>query len=37
MVIEGNVIKSHPVDAGVPQGSLVSPIIFAIYTACLIL
>jgi len=36
MVIEGNVLKSHPVEAGVPQGSPVSPILFAIHTAGLI-
>jgi len=36
MVIEGNVLQSHPVDAGVPQGSPVSPILFAIHTAGLI-
>jgi hypothetical protein len=36
MVIEGNVRQSHPVEAGVPQGSPVSPILFAIHTAGLI-
>jgi len=36
MVIEGNVLQSHPVEAGGPQGSLVSPILFAIHTAGLI-
>jgi len=36
MVIEGNVLQSHPVEAGVPQGSPVSPILFAIHTAGLI-
>jgi len=36
MVIEGNVLQSHPVEAGVPQGSPVSPILFAIHTAWLI-
>jgi len=33
MVIECNVLQSHPVEAGVPQDSLVSPILFAIHTA----
>ena len=33
MVIEGNVLQSHPVEAGVPQGSPVSPILLAIHTA----
>ena len=32
MVIEGEVLHSHSVDAGVPQGSPVSPILFAIHT-----
>jgi len=36
LVIEGNVLQSHPVEAGVPQGSPVSPILFAIHTAGLI-
>jgi hypothetical protein len=36
MVIEGNVLQSHPVEAGVPQGSPISPILFAIHTAGLI-
>jgi len=36
VVIEGNVLQSHPVKAGVPQGSPVSPILFAIHTAGLI-
>jgi len=36
MVIEGNVLQRHPVEAGIPQGSPVSPILFAIYTAGLI-
>jgi len=36
MVIEGNVLWSHPVGAGVPQGSPVSQILFAIHTAGLI-
>jgi hypothetical protein len=36
IVIEGNVLQSHPVEAGVPQCSPVSPIIFAIHTAWLI-
>jgi len=33
MVIEGNVLQSHHVEAGVPQGSPVSLILFAIHTA----
>jgi hypothetical protein len=33
MVIEGNVLLSHPVEAGVAQCSPVSPIFFAIHTA----
>jgi len=36
MVIEGNVMERHPVEAGVPQGSTVSPILFEIYTSGLI-
>jgi ferredoxin len=36
MVIEGNVLQSHPVEAGVPLCSPVSPILFAIHTAGLI-
>jgi hypothetical protein len=36
MVIEGNVMERHPVEAGIPQGSLVSPILYAIYTSGLI-
>jgi hypothetical protein len=36
MVIEGNATERHPVEAGVPQGSFVSPILFAIYTSSLI-
>jgi hypothetical protein len=36
MVIEGNVLQSHPVEAGVPQGSPVLPIVFAIHTTGLI-
>jgi len=36
MVIEGNVLQSHPVEAGVLQGSPVSPILFAIHTAGLV-
>jgi len=36
MVIEGNVLQSHPMEAGVPQGSPVSPILFAIHSAGLI-
>jgi len=33
MIIEGNDMERHPVEAGVPQGSPVSPILFAIYTS----
>jgi len=36
MVIEGNVLQSDPVEAGVPQGSPVLPILFAIHSAGLI-
>ena len=36
MIIEGNAMESHPVEAGVPQGSPVSAILFAIYTSELI-
>jgi len=36
MMIEGNSMERHPVEAGVPQGSPVSPILFAIYTSGLI-
>jgi hypothetical protein len=36
MIIEGNAMERHPVDAGVAQCSLVSPILFAIYTSGLI-
>jgi hypothetical protein len=36
MVIEDNVLQSHPVDAGVPQGSAVSLILLAIHTSVLI-
>jgi hypothetical protein len=32
MVIEGNVMQRQPVEAGIPQGSPASPILFAIYT-----
>jgi len=34
--IEGNGMERHPVEADTPQGSLVSPILFAIYTSGLI-
>ena len=33
MLIEGNILQSHPVEAGILQGSRVSPILFAILTA----
>jgi len=33
MIIEGNAIERHPVEAGVPQGSPVSPILCAMYTS----
>jgi len=33
MIIEGNAIERHPVEAGVTQGSPVSPILLAIYTS----
>jgi hypothetical protein len=36
MIIEGNTMEGHPVDAGDTQGSPVSPILFAIYTSRLI-
>jgi len=36
IIIEGNVMERHPVEAGVPQGSPVSLILFAIYTLGLI-
>jgi len=36
MIIEGNATERHPVEAGVPQGSPLSPILFAIYTSGLI-
>jgi len=36
MIIEGNVLHSHPMEAGIPQGSPVSPILFAINTTGLI-
>jgi hypothetical protein len=36
MIIEGNAMERHPVEAVVPQGSLMSPIDFAIYTSGLI-
>jgi len=36
MVIEGNVLQCHPVEAHIPQGSPVSPILFATHTAGLI-
>jgi len=36
MIIEGNAMTRHLVEAGVPQGSPLSPILFAIYTSGLI-
>jgi len=36
MIIKGNAMMRHPVEAGVPQGSPGSPIVFAIYTSGLI-
>jgi hypothetical protein len=33
MVIKGNALERHPVEAGVSQGSPVSPILFVIYTS----
>jgi len=36
MVIEGDVMHRHTVEAGIPQGSPVSLILFAIYTSRLI-
>jgi len=36
MIIDGNAMERHPVEAGVPQGSPVSLILFAIYTSGLI-
>jgi hypothetical protein len=36
MIIEGNVLQSQPMEAGVPQGSPVSLILFAINTTGLI-
>jgi hypothetical protein len=36
MVITSNVLQSHPGEAGTPQGSPVSPILFSIHTAVLI-
>jgi hypothetical protein len=32
MIIKGNALERHPVEAGVPQGSSVSPILLVIYT-----
>jgi len=36
MIIVGNAMDRHLVESGVPQGSPVSPILFAIYTSGLI-
>jgi len=36
MIIKGNAMERHPADAGVPQGSLVPPILFVITTSGLI-
>jgi len=36
MIIEGNAMERHPAEAGVPQDSPVSPILFAIYTSGLL-
>jgi len=36
MLIEGNTMESHPVEAGVPQGPPTSPILFVMYTSGLI-
>ena len=36
MVIEGNAMERHPVEAGVPQGSPMTPLLFVIYTSGLI-
>jgi hypothetical protein len=36
MIIEGNTMDRHALEAGVPQGSPVSPILFALYTSGLI-
>jgi len=36
MIIKGNAMERHPVEAGVTQGSPVSPIVFAIYASGLI-
>ena len=36
IIIEGTAMERHPVEAGVPQGSPVSPIFSAIYTSGLL-
>jgi hypothetical protein len=36
IILEGNAMDRHPVQAGVPQGSPVSPILLTIYTSALI-
>jgi len=36
MIFKGNAMERHPVEAGVPQGSPVSPILSAIYPSGLI-
>jgi hypothetical protein len=35
-IFEGNAMETRPLEAGVPPGSTVSPILFAIYTSGLI-
>jgi hypothetical protein len=36
MVMKGNVMERHPVEAGIPQGSPVSPILIASFTSGLL-
>jgi hypothetical protein len=33
MIMEGSVMEGRPVNAGIPPGLLVSPIVFATYTS----